>query len=69
VSVTETPPVGCGVSVTPRRCQQCGARLTRKIRRKSFGGITWTQQYRKGARFCCNACRQKAYRARIGGSS
>ncbi len=67
-SVTEDPAAACTISVTPR-CQQCGARLIRKLPRgKYFGGGTWTQQYRKGARYCSNACRQKAYRQRGGAS-
>jgi len=62
--VTENPPAACRISVTPR-CQQCGARLIRKLRSAYFGAFTL--RYRKGARFCTNACRQKAYRKRQNG--
>lgn len=79
MSVTETAQRGDVVSVTPdtspgalsksppARCQQCGVRLSRKYEIKSMG-IRGQINYRKGARYCSSACRQKAYRQRKGGA-
>ncbi len=60
VSVTETDSRHDAVSVTPT-CETCGSTLTRPI---VVLGSKMTLPYRLGARFCSNACRQKAYRER-----
>lgn len=71
MSVTEDAPGPDGVSVTspgaldksqpPARCHECGVHLTRKF---TFGSYRSQINYRKGARYCTPACRQKAYRRR-----
>jgi hypothetical protein len=58
--VTENASAAGGVSVTPK-CQGCGAKLIRKLD-GAFGRMALP--YRKGTRWCSNACRQKAYRSR-----
>lgn len=48
----------------PARCHQCGAPLARKHRGFFDRRTVTSTNYRKGARWCSNACRQKAYRRR-----
>jgi hypothetical protein len=55
--------IAAGEEENPPICQECGGGLTRQHVNSPMLG-DWTQLYRWGARFCSNACRQKAYRRR-----
>lgn len=59
-AVTETRHAPDGLTVTAQ-CLQCGARLVRQL---ELFGRPWAQRYRRGARYCSSACKQKAYRRR-----
>ena len=73
MSVTETVQQPDAVSVTspgakseepPARCHQCGTDLVHKSRSFFDRRRVWRTNYRKGACYCSDACRQKAYRRR-----
>ena len=68
ISVTPAPPRRTA-DRTPRgpfpTCEQCGKKLVRvRKANRSLGTSRWTLLYRPGARYCSNACRQRAYRTR-----